>query len=202
MCAFFRGKSCADVSSSTRSPANIIYFHGYGTAKSVACTKHLSDELSASGRWLAIATTSDIIAYRRGEAYRCTSSNSGKHIGVRLPIMQAAPVECNRSLDWRWAQLIPTISLDTNSTLHYVFYVSSWCTMVGNPSLTQFNTKSLPFATARSQFLCNSPNFWTRRSALMRASLFTMGYHGYYHYSVSWRPKTSNMQKLVGFGAL
>ena len=134
----------------------------------------------------------------------------GKHIGVRLPIVgyvmlakvQAAPVECNRSWHWRWAQLIPTISLDANSTLHYVFYVSSWCTMVGNPSLTKFNTKSLPFATARSQFLCNSPNFWTRRSASMRASLFTMGYHGYYHYSVSCRPKTSNMQKLVGFGVL
>ena len=108
------------------SPANIIYFHGYGTAKRIACTKRrtkrLSDELSASGRCLAIATTSDIIAYRRGE-----------DIGVRLPIVgyvmlakvQAAPVECNRSWDWRWAQLIPTISLDANSTLHYVFYVSS-----------------------------------------------------------------------------
>ncbi len=34
--------------------------------KSISFTKRLSDELSASVRNLAIATTSDIIAYRRG----------------------------------------------------------------------------------------------------------------------------------------
>ena len=92
--------------------------------KGNACTKSISDELSASGRCLAIATTSDIIV-SQGEAYRWATCFNTEVAYVLLAKVQAATVECDRSWDWRWAQMIPTISLDANSTLHYVFYVPS-----------------------------------------------------------------------------
>jgi hypothetical protein len=60
--------------------------------KSISFTKRLSDELSASVRNLAIATTSDIIAYRRG----------GSHVAVGYVFQTAVVVgegACSQRLE-------------------------------------------------------------------------------------------------------
>jgi hypothetical protein len=69
--------------------------------------------------------------------------------------------------------------------------------------LPNFTIERVPFATLRSESVV------MEQSRLLGPSIgsdesvtFTMGYHGWYHYPCMYYPKTSNMQKLVVFGAL
>ena len=89
MSALLRDKSWAMPPPVTRSP--LLSSRTLYCQKSISFTKRLSDELSANVRNLAIATTSDITAYRRG----------GSHVAVGYVFQTAVVVGEGAASAWR-----------------------------------------------------------------------------------------------------